>query len=38
MPEIAGDFAILLARARGGDHAALDELAREYEPKLRLVN
>ena len=37
MPETAGDFAILLARARGGDRAALDELARTYEPKLRLV-
>ena len=37
MPEIAGDFATLLARARGGDRAALDELARTYEPKVRLV-
>lgn len=37
MPETAGDFATLLARARGGDRAALDELARAYEPKLRLV-
>src|SRR5262245_25926969 len=31
--EIAG----LLARARSGDGAARDELARPYEPKLRLV-
>lgn len=37
MPETAGDFATLLARARGGDRAALEELARTYEPKLRLV-
>lgn len=37
MPETAGDFATLLARARGGDRAALDQLARDYEPKLRLV-
>jgi RNA polymerase sigma-70 factor (ECF subfamily) len=32
-----GDFTALLARARGGDRSALDLLAREYEPKLRLV-
>ena len=31
------DFAALLSRARGGDAAALDQLAREYEPKLRMV-
>jgi RNA polymerase sigma factor (sigma-70 family) len=37
MPETGGDFATLLARARGGDRAALDEIARTYEPKLRLV-
>jgi len=37
MPEPPGDFATLLALARGGDRAALDQLAREYEPKLRLV-
>ena len=37
MPDPGGDFASVLARARGGDRAALDQLAREYEPKLRLV-
>ena len=37
MPEIGGDFASLLARARLGDREALDQLSREYEPKLRLV-
>jgi RNA polymerase sigma-70 factor (ECF subfamily) len=37
MVEAAGDFATLLARARAGDRVALDKLAREYEPKLRLV-
>jgi hypothetical protein len=37
MPETGGDFAALQARARGGDRAALDELARTYEPKFRLV-
>jgi RNA polymerase sigma factor (sigma-70 family) len=37
MPETTGDFPALLARARGGDKEALDELTREYEPKLRLV-
>src|SRR5262245_55042232 len=37
MPETAGDFAAVLARARGGDREALDHLTREYEPKLRLV-
>lgn len=37
MAESAGDFASVLARARGGDRAALDQLTREYEPKLRLV-
>jgi RNA polymerase sigma factor (sigma-70 family) len=36
VPE-AGDFATLLARARGGDREALGQLARDYEPKLRLV-
>lgn len=36
-PGSAGDFATLLARARAGDKAALDQLVREYEPKLRLV-
>jgi RNA polymerase sigma-70 factor (ECF subfamily) len=37
MPEAADDFATLLARARGGDRAALAELVRQYEPKVRLV-
>src|SRR5262245_51972288 len=37
MPETAGDFAAVLARARGGDREAFDQLVREYEPKLRLV-
>src|ERR1051326_9256484 len=37
MPETANDFAALLARARGGDRAALEQLTTEYEPKLRLV-
>lgn len=33
----APDFAGLLARAADGDTAALDELARHYEPKIRMV-
>jgi RNA polymerase sigma-70 factor (ECF subfamily) len=37
MPDSPIDFAALLARARDGDSAALDQLAREYEPKLRMV-
>jgi RNA polymerase sigma factor (sigma-70 family) len=37
MPVEGGEFTALLARARGGDRSALDLLAREYEPKLRLV-
>src|SRR5262249_31252054 len=37
MPEPAEDFAALLARARRGDQAALTELVRQYEPKLRIV-
>jgi RNA polymerase sigma factor (sigma-70 family) len=37
MPETAGEFTSLLARARGGDREALGQLARGYEPKLRLV-
>jgi RNA polymerase sigma factor (sigma-70 family) len=37
MPETGGDFAVLLARARGGDREALDQLVRDYEPRLRLV-
>jgi RNA polymerase sigma-70 factor (ECF subfamily) len=30
-------FAVVLARARQGDEAALTELARRYEPEVRLV-
>jgi RNA polymerase sigma-70 factor (ECF subfamily) len=37
MPETANEFTALLARARGGDHEALAELVRQYEPKVRLV-
>lgn len=37
MPETAGEFVTLLAQARAGDREALELLAREYEPKLRLV-
>jgi RNA polymerase sigma-70 factor (ECF subfamily) len=37
MAEATGDFAALLARARGGDREALAELTRQYEPKVRLV-
>jgi len=37
MAEPAADFADLLTRARAGDRAALSQLAREYEPKLRMV-
>lgn len=33
----APDFADLLARAGTGDQAALDDLVRRYEPKLRVV-
>lgn len=37
MPDAAADFAALLARAGGGDEAALGELVRQYEPKVRMV-
>lgn len=37
MSDTQGDFATLLALARGGDRDALERLTREYEPKLRLV-
>jgi RNA polymerase sigma factor (sigma-70 family) len=37
MPETVDDFAVLLARARAGDQAALVELARKYEPEVRIV-
>jgi RNA polymerase sigma-70 factor (ECF subfamily) len=33
----APDFPSLLARAAEGDAAAMDELVRQYEPKVRLV-
>jgi RNA polymerase sigma-70 factor (ECF subfamily) len=37
MTEPPETFADLLARARRGDQAALAELVRQYEPKVRLV-
>lgn len=37
MAESSDHFETLLTRARTGDAAALGELAREYEPSLRLV-
>jgi RNA polymerase sigma factor (sigma-70 family) len=37
MTEPADSFGDLLARARRGDQAALAELVRQYEPKVRLV-
>ncbi len=37
MAEPSGSFADLLERARQGDAAALAELARTYEPEVRLV-
>ena len=37
MLETDQGFAQLLASARGGDRSALDELTRQYEPKLRLA-
>src|SRR5437867_7881602 len=37
VPDTANDFAALLARARGGDRQALEQLARQYEPKVRIV-
>lgn len=35
--DAAADFAALLARAGQGDEAALGELVRQYEPKVRIV-
>jgi RNA polymerase sigma-70 factor (ECF subfamily) len=35
--EAGQDFEALLARARAGDAAAAEQLARQYEPKLRIV-
>jgi RNA polymerase sigma-70 factor (ECF subfamily) len=35
--EATSEFTALLARARDGDQAALTELVRQYEPKVRLV-
>lgn len=37
MPADADEFAALVAQARAGDAAALTELARRYEPDIRLV-
>src|SRR5262245_45067231 len=37
MPDSDTPFDLLLARARGGDGAALAELARTYEPEVRIV-
>lgn len=37
MTEPSDEFAALLGRARGGDQAALEQLAREYEAKVRIV-
>ena len=37
MSEPAGEFDALMARARAGDAEALEQLARQYEPKVRIV-
>lgn len=37
MPEPRPSFAVLLERARRGEQSALAELARQYEPEVRLV-
>jgi RNA polymerase sigma factor (sigma-70 family) len=37
MPDTIEPFADLLARARQGDRAALAELARQYEPEVRIM-
>jgi RNA polymerase sigma-70 factor (ECF subfamily) len=37
MTESAGGFDALVARARAGDQGALEQLARQYEPKVRIV-
>jgi RNA polymerase sigma-70 factor (ECF subfamily) len=37
MNEVPADFETLLARARAGDAAAVEQLARQYEPKVRIV-
>jgi RNA polymerase sigma-70 factor (ECF subfamily) len=37
MSDALGDFPELLARARRGDRDAVDQLARQYEAKVRLV-
>jgi RNA polymerase sigma-70 factor (ECF subfamily) len=37
MPGTAEEFASLLGRARQGDQAALADLVRQYEPRVRLV-
>jgi RNA polymerase sigma factor (sigma-70 family) len=37
MPDTIEPFADLLARARQGDRAALTDLARQYEPEVRIM-
>src|SRR3954463_712959 len=37
MADDAQEFEALLALARAGDRSALEQLARQYEPKVRLV-
>jgi RNA polymerase sigma factor (sigma-70 family) len=37
MTERSDTFEALVARARAGEPAALDQLARQYEPKVRIV-
>ncbi len=37
MPEPPVDFASLIQRARSGDHHAIEEVVRRYEPEIRMV-
>jgi RNA polymerase sigma-70 factor (ECF subfamily) len=37
MAEVPADFEGLVRRARAGESGALEELARQYEPKVRIV-
>jgi RNA polymerase sigma-70 factor (ECF subfamily) len=37
MSEAPADFSALLARAAGGDESAIQELVRQYEPKVRIA-
>ncbi len=37
MAQATGEFAALLTRARAGDQPALAEIARKYEPEVRIV-